>query len=488
MRQIDQLLQTLDEGELNSLHSLPLQGKQREVMNALIASAGDGSHFEGSDLGLAPEHFHQICSVLLQKSYKVLAPKGLVDLSSFLAAKNLAKLLYQQLGLYEGKILHANRLARKRFYSVAFETSQWVSFDEYDNDLIDHFGKELLKARNDSPHGASCFVEIRKLRTTIREVFAADDGAIEKKVGIRHELERYTEMLRQINDERAHYQLDLAYIDYYVFIKKNSEEVLTHLAAARSNIGCLPKWLVAEEQHILDAQMADVEYMRGNFLSSYDLYEKLWHVIPPKRLAARNFYHRLRFAEVAVIVGKNERAKEVLNFQVFITNKDLIACSRNVRLAVIALLEDQVPEAVDFITTALEYNKGKSYMFINDIRLRFLVAVCAFLQGDWVHVGTLNHRALQFLQKNKLGLTWSNYGYYFKFIEAVMIQHEIGKPIPQKIQEHYKKYSEGHFKFFGLVLEKMLRSKGPNGWLPKAANDWYQGDSTNESSETFVKV
>lgn len=83
MRNIDQLLQTLDEGELNSLFSMPLQGKQRELMNALIQSRNDGSPFEGSDLGLTQEHFHQICSVLLQRSYEVLAPSGLVDLCSF---------------------------------------------------------------------------------------------------------------------------------------------------------------------------------------------------------------------------------------------------------------------------------------------------------------------------------------------------------------------------------------------------------------------
>lgn len=488
MRQIDQLLQTLDESELNSLSSLPLQGKQREVMYALIGSRNDGSVFQAADLGLSPAHLHQICSVLLQRSYEALAPSGLVDLYSFLISKNLTKLLYQELRNHEANILHASRRDREKFYTIAFEMSQWVSFDEYDHALIDHFGQELLNSRSDSSPTDSVFVEIRKLRTSIREVFSAQHAAIEEKKELRRKLEYFSAALAGIKNDSARYRLHFAFIDYYVFIERNPAAVQGHITSAKECIQHLPTWLATEEQHLLDAHSADIEYMFGNYQHSYELFEQLWKRTSQKRLALRDHYHTLRFAEAAAIVGKIERSKEILDIPMMSGKDNLILCSKQIRLAVLSLLDDRVTEALGFIHYGAKCNKGKSNTLFTNIRLRFLEAVCAYLLGDWDHANILNVRALQFLQRKKLGLADSDFGYYFKFIEAVMIQHEIGKPIPDKLKAHYKKYSEGHFKFFGLILEKMLKSKGPNGWLPKGTNDWYPINTPTRFTRGGVKV
>ncbi len=488
MRQIGQLLRTLDERELNSLSALPLQGKQREVMNALIRWRNEGSILKGDDLGLSPVHFHQICSVLLQRSYEALAPKGLVDLCGFLISKNLTKLLYHELRHYEANILHAPRREREKFYTIAFEMSQWVSFDEYDHVLIDHFGQELLNSRSDSSPIDSLFVEIRKLRTSIREVFSAQHAAITEKKELRTKLEYFSAALAGIKNDSARYQLHFAFIDYYVFIERNPVAAQSHITAAKKCIQHLPTWLATEEQHLLGAHSADIEYMFGNYQHSYELYEHLWKRTSKKRLGLRDHYHVLRFAEVAAIVRKIECSKEILDIPIMGGKNNLAFCSKMIRLAVLSLLEDRISEALALVQEGYRCNKGKSNTLNADIRLRFLEAVCAYLMGDWDHASILNVRALQFLQRKKLGLADSDFGYYFKFIEAVMVQHEIGKPIPDKVQAHYKAYSEGHFKFFGLILEKMLKSKGPNGWLPPGTTDWCQINALKESPKKVVNV
>jgi hypothetical protein len=403
-----------------------------------------------------------------------------------LISKNLTKLLYQELRHQETGILSASRHEREKFYTIAFEISQWVSFDEYDHVLIDHFGQELLNTNVDSSEGDAMFVEIRKLRTSIREVFSAQNAAMAEKKALRTKLEYFSTKLAAVDDDRARYQLHFAFIDYYVFIERNPVAVETHIASVKGCIQHLPTWLAAEEQHHLEAQSADIEYMFGNYQRSYELYDQLWKRTRTKRLGLRDHYHVLRFAEVAAIVGMIDCSKEILDIPIMNGKENIIQCSKQIRLAVISLLEDRVSDALGFVHNGAKCNKGKSNTFFTDIRLRFLEAVCAYLMGDWDHATTLNTRALQFLQRKKRGLADSDLGYYFKFIEAVMIQHEIGKPIPDKIKAHYKKYSEGHFKFFGLVLEKMLASKGPNGWLPKAASDWYLINTSEESPENAI--
>lgn len=456
MLQIELLLRTLTKPELDLVRKINVKGKQRQVLNSLIHGREQEHPVRAHDLGISPEHFHQILSVLLQKCYAVLAGDDLIELATLLVSKNLTKLLYQQLKLLEVRLKEASSTEKEAFYRLAFETSQWVTYDDLNLPLIMHFGKRYLQFAADTKPGDVLFVEIRMLRNTIAEVYGAGIPGAEKKKRLKRKLELYRQKMYGLDNDVARYQLHCSFAEYYILVGRDPLAAQTHLHIAEQFVHAIEEPLQREERSFLVAQHADIQLMLGNYQQAYDLYTQMWASPERARFVRRSFYHTIRFAEVATIIGNRSRAIAILDEHIDRGRENLFLCSKLLRYTVIALLDGNIEKARTLINEAFKYNAGKSYAYFTDVRTRFLEVACAYLAGDWQLASSLITRALQFIRRKKVRIINSDFGYYFKFIDAAIRYQETGKPIPAKVEERIKR--TGHFRFFALVLDQIAAS------------------------------
>ncbi len=453
MLQIELLLRTLTKPEVDLVKKINVRGKQRQVLLALIQGREQGHRVRAHDLGLSPEHFHQILSVLLQKCYATLAGNDLLEVATLLISKNLTKLLHQQLKLLEVRLKDAPRSEQEAFYRMAFETSQWITYDDVILPLVKHFGKRYLQVKAHPRLGDNLFIEIRILRNTISEVYGAGIPGAEKKKRLWLKLESYRAKVYALDNEKARYQLHCAFCEYYILVARDPLAAFTHLHAAEQYVHAIVEPLQNEERSFLAAQHADIELMLGNYQQAYDRYTQIWCAPEMALFVRRSFYHTIRFAEVATIVGDRSRAVAILDEHIDRGRENLFLCSKLMRYIVIALLEGEVEKARTLIDEAFKYNSGKSYAYFTDVRTRFLEVACAYIAGDWQLASSLITRALQFIRRKKVRVINSDFGYYFKYIEAAIRYQETGKPIPAKVEERIKR--TGHFRFFALVLDQI---------------------------------
>src|SRR5580765_1017883 len=107
MRLLLNLILSLTEEEAARLSTLHLRGKQRAMMNIILATRMSGtepSKEEIDKLGLSDSHLYQITSVLLDKCEGLLVPDGGKALLEFFAYKNLPILFKQELRRQQGKM------------------------------------------------------------------------------------------------------------------------------------------------------------------------------------------------------------------------------------------------------------------------------------------------------------------------------------------------------------------------------------------------
>lgn len=458
MNQLRSIINTLDRDEFALLRSLDLKGKQKLALDGLLdEKEHSAKQITARSLALSQSHYHEISTKLLQKAYEVLAPDGLVNLCILLNGKNLSKLLYQELQRLDKRISKYGTPAEKeKFYLTAFEFSLNETVKDRNFELADKYGVAYLRHKVHQP-GDEEYVELRRLRAWVGEVYNGKTLHKEDFNDIRIRLDAATYKLKKIKHDAAYYQLSMAFVEYHSFLDRSPTKLLAHLLRAISMVDSLPEFLAREERSRLEVWMADAQYMLGNYEAGYRLYQLFFKTIPKEREAVNEPYFALRYAELATINGDFDHAKSIFKERIFsVVNQSApMVASQSVRLAVIAILQGKFTDAFAEIQTGYNANQGKSYSLIQDIRLRFLETSCAYLTGDWEYATTLINRALQFLRSKKRGLSDSDEGKYFKYIHAMMLYHEAKTPIPDFLGEHYDKYTTGPFRFFGLALEKV---------------------------------
>jgi tetratricopeptide (TPR) repeat protein len=202
--------------------------------------------------------------------------------------------------------------------------------------------------------------------------------------------------------------------------------------------------------------------MIGNFEAAYEALKTLSEEKTNYNRIVAIGHFRLREFDLATILGHYEEAEEIF-LETPTANFDHVANSRiavvYLRAAVLYLLWDKYPKAHECIRKGVAITAGRSYSFFNDVRLRFIEATYYYLKNDREYALNVCQRALHFLRSRELGLGESEFGFYFKLIEAAIAFHGNGKPIPVKIMNHYKKYRNGQFRFFGKLLDKIIQTR-----------------------------
>lgn len=452
MIQMALFFRTLTEAELASVQRLRLVGKQRKVLEGLIASAKEHRKLRARDFDISSQHFHQILSVLQQRCYNLLAPLDPVELAAYLLSKNLVKLFYKHLKSWEARAI-AEGTNDAELYQLLFEISQWVTYDSLDRPLIEHFAKQYLKAWGGGNAADELYIELRTLRNMILEIYGRGSAGDEKRLRLKSQLRRLRKQAATMSDIRVQYQLHSLLTEYYVLIERDALAGLAHLRAAEQFTYSMPSQLVADEEYALRAKYAELEFLLVDSRVAYVQYQSIWADPAAQQFVQRDYYHTIRFAEVATIQGNREHSLRILDSRIHTGEKNLFVASKMMRYIVISLLNEDLPKAHGYIEAAFKYNRGKSYTFYTDIRLRFLEVAYAYLAKDWELAAALIARAMRLINSKQVRIANSDFGYYFKFVRDVIRYRQTRKPISTKIILNCNR--EGHFCFFRLLLDKI---------------------------------
>ncbi len=410
-------------------------------------------------LQISKTHAHEMSSVLLQKLYTLFAPDGIDQLINLLFNRNLSQQAYRQLLLYDKKNQDKPAAECAQFYRIAFELSLCAIPKERECSIISYFAEKYLASIKSPSIADRLYIEMRRFRAQIVDVYLGKDLSKVMFRSLRQKIEYFANENRKYGNNQSMHELHRIFIEYYMYIDRNPQALCAHITYAKDTITSLPEFIRKEEEVEFCLLDAFAEYVQGNFASAYRIYNSHIPFNEIHDVNARSIHHILKYAESAALIGESDVAVSILNDLAergtLVGDLSLVT-SAYIRLTVIQIMNNNFAAANKYVQRARQSNRQKYYMLIDDMRLRYLETVIAYLRYDWKNAQKMIDRSIQFLREKGKKLSESDEGYYFKFIDAVMLNHEIGKPLPKKVEEHYQKYSVGQFRFFGQLLEKVL--------------------------------
>jgi tetratricopeptide (TPR) repeat protein len=442
---------------------LPLRGRQLEVWNILIRAAKDNHEADLLKTGLSRAHLDEICSVLLQKSYAVLAPGGMLDLCSFLIHKQLTPFAFDQMRVLEKRLAKTGgHKELEESYILALYITHLAPPEEQEYEYVRHVETLLLRHRSRGSAFDKDVIKIFDYRFKLLSDFQIGEQSEKVHARLAAEFESMGPRSLGSKNPFVRYQYHRTGVIFCLLYKKDAESFLRHWEAANKLLSSVPVPIFEREQLMVRSYRTEYDFMIGNFEAAYEALKTLSEEKTNYNRIVAIGHFRLREFDLATILGHYEEAEEIF-LETPTANFDHVANSRiavvYLRAAVLYLLWDKYPKAHECIRKGVAITAGRSYSFFNDVRLRFIEATYYYLKNDREYALNVCQRALHFLRSRELGLGESEFGFYFKLIEAAIAFHGNGKPIPVKIMNHYKKYRNGQFRFFGKLLDKIIQTR-----------------------------
>ena len=395
-RQLLTALSTSEKEKISSSHFTPIEER---VFRVLISDTGSQNEAElVKGLGLTRSHFQKTCSVLLQKAYTVLEPRGGKYLLRYLARKSIPHIYYAEV-LRQEKII-APLLSpedRENFYFIAFHYSTACPIDDKCLAKMQFYGKKYLSAIVKKHPFDSLAVELR----CAEYKFFSDDTNAEINAA---EVEEYYSYLLSVKKKLgrsrhrlAWFYLSLGFMGYHQRFSHSTEDYLHSIDQLQY---WRPKLIeeVSPENKLFDLVLKGKALTEGQkyeqaFPILLEAIEKTTYPYPP--LTSKTFIIS------AINTGHYSKAEHILSqllasptqysYEQTFCYMSLIQCS---------LLQGRY-KAVPHLFAEIYRQNGILYNEADDIIIRIYETIFSFLQDDLVTAETVAKKNIQWLNRRK---------------------------------------------------------------------------------------
>lgn len=455
MSYLHRFIRSLSHEELLKVRAMPLAGREREVMEYMLAHAEKalpGNTGITSSLGMTPAHFYKLSTVLLNKCYALFSPEEF-GIFTFLNRKGLDELNHHEIFKTEKKLLKKGaKETLERFYWIAFLMFARTNFSHFEPEKLHEWGGKYLAATGDTRPGEDVLVEITKTAPLMQ--FLKSSERVSETANYLQTLDGLARGLAGIHHPRAHFELFKSYAFYYTMWESNPGEALKNLQSALEIYDAAPDVFKSIERAMLLRGMAEAHVAADNFGAAYDFYDLVYNEYHDA--ICTNFYHLEKFTELAILTGKFTRAEELVktHFEKFLkTEQHGLALTAALLFAKLYLTADRPDEAIAYINQGMEV-LNKSLFFHGDVQLRNLQNAYFVFKNDHEMAENLARRNIKFLQAKNAEDTEIFTG-FFKIILAVLKMRQERVPFPKNLEEPYEIFQKGAFATHGKLLEKM---------------------------------
>ena len=458
MSQLHAFVNVLLPTELNRVRKMRLIGKEKAVADYIFSYR----HKEIADIAqicdsveITATHYYKICSVVLDKMYAELVPEKGIPLLYFLNRKGLFSHFMHEIHMQEKGLLEANTtgLELEHFYFNCFNLLQRVAARDLDELMAIEIGNKYLQYKQEKHSHDLYFVRCSYLSTKLF-LLKVTKKDIETGKSIFKELIEIEKIIKETTNHTALYQLNKALSVYYHHIVSEPEKVIQYLDKNLAIIKTHANYYSKEDEVLTQCRIAEMLYMKSSFAASFQSYSEIFNT--HSNILASDFYHHAKYAQLAIILGKYEIAKEIIGntFTPYIESKQSnIGTMGCLLFAKLYLFDDPDNVANKYIQTAKKFI-SKSFYIQYEFEVRILENIYFILKKEHKIAESLLRKNLKFMNSKGLNLKNSEIIYVFVLLQYALKTEN--KKLNNRLQNKLDLLQNSYAAIYGKLLNKVL--------------------------------
>lgn len=462
MSQLQAFLNVLQPNEINKLKKVRLIGKEKRVFDFIYSyryKELPDVEMICDEIGITTTHFYKICSVLMDKFYEELIPGRGYNLLFYLNRKDLYSHFTHEMLMQEKELLKsgASKSEIELFYSRCFELLQRVSAKNLDEDLILSYGEKYLKSKNNKIEHDEYFVRNSYLATKLY-LLKATRKDIETSKEIFEELTKTEAVLANSKNIKAKFQLNKAMSVYYNHSTGEPQKVIQYLNQNLKLIEANKAEFGEEELALTKCKIAEMYYMDSDFDKSFSEYFTNFNLY--REVLLNDFYHHAKFAQVALIVGKYDFAKEIIEnrFNIFIESKQPgTGTMGSLLFAKYYLLTGEHATANKYIQQAKKLI-SKSFYIQYEFETRILENIYFILRDDVKQAKSLLKKNIKFMNSKGFNMKNSEMIYVFVLLQEILKPDFAERRLNLRLQSKYDLLNKSYAAVYGKLLRIVMDS------------------------------
>ncbi len=459
MSLLTEYLQALFPEEKQSLHTLQLSQREKEVLK-ILSDYDESSHeHQRTAHGISSGNWDKVQSILIRKLYDALVPEGAEKLIHHLASRyTLTKHVMKELQ-YQHRVLvpsfSANRKAT--YYRILLDTFLSMSVYATNERLLIKLLRYYLSALPKAQRASQTSLYTSLIRSARISILASQmhlqKGREDKK--LEKELLREYENSCLCTSKVAQVFADLALYDYYAAIESPAQ--LHHISRAKSVSDSMDDINKLKRQQIHTKLATSLYQQSSDFEGAYREYESLFVRFPE---ALNNIYPVAKYIQVCLILSRMQEAKSMLDR----TFKKLLNHEKHVVAAIAALNYAKFYTMThDYDNALVTIQKGmgllKRQLYVQyEIELRNLQTAVLVLRGDSESALTAIDRNLRYLRDKGFKSSNSDLGEFYTVLRMFLLQPEKVHS-DQPTQRILEKWSQGIYNIYGALLKFIVTGK-----------------------------
>jgi hypothetical protein len=455
---LHELLAALAESERKSLLSLPLKGKEKELLELYISYIGKNPPSKEKiteRLGMSGSHIDKTSSILLKKCYDALVIEIAMPLWDIFRHKHLPRHFYHELSIRERELKRSgDSKMLAKFYYDAFENIHQLPYQDYDPEEAERFMKSYFTLTPDITNGDRLMIEGRFVRQQITNGLTTSNG-VSSLIPIRAKLD---ELEKLINDSVASLpivQYDLAAAQFYKVVMPDTDVQRRHFTRSIELVDNDPSTFAVEDPVLLRLKVADTYFQDSDFTKAYGIYSE---IIPfKKELIRTQFFHLTTYAHLATLCKKFEVTDNIIKefFSTYYgTQNWQVQTMADITLAKRYLYSGEVSNAKKHIDRGFLTNE-KGIIISFDVELRKLETLYFALSGDLAFAEDLISKHIKFLHSKKISVKESLHGKFFKILREIITERTTGKKLSKQTEELLAEQSSSFQAIYGFLLSKV---------------------------------
>ncbi len=457
MSHLQDFLNVLTPAEIAKVGKIRIIGVEKAVLDIFLANRNKvepNAEEIAKQLEITHTHYYKICSMLLDKIYTGLIPERGYELMLFLSQKDLYGHFTHEVLLFEKTIDQHSDLNLEEFYYNVFMLLQKVSAADMDEELLFKYGKKYLENKKNKTLGDEMMVQSCVLNTKLTLL-----KATKKKIEIAHEVAKELHVIEQKlekeNHPKANYYLNKALSTYYHQTVGDPQTVIKYqeknISLYNDNKGMFDASLLVQSK----CRIAEMQYMNSNYEQAFESYSTIFEQY--KTELESDFYHQSRFAQLAIITEKNQKAIQIIDqyFGMYVEGKKQGPGTMGALLyAKYYMFKD--PEQSNKYVQIAKRLINKNIFVQYEYEIRMLENIYFALIDDVKTARALVKRNLKFMYSKGLNLRNSDLIYVMVLLQEIVKPHFASYRFGVRLKAKYASLQKSYAIIYGKIITILI--------------------------------
>ncbi|MDB5283690.1 MAG: hypothetical protein JWO06_2765 [Bacteroidota bacterium] len=455
------LIKTLTEDELKKLNSMPVKGREEEVLHKTLKYRKEKTDVDvdariQKELSLTKSHYDKINSVLLRKCYEHFTDGSSEQVLNLIFEKRLMALQVHELKIREKNLLkNGTRQQLNDFYWAYLLKVRSQSVNGFDKKWIISMAHKYLATLPKATLEDEAEVMLMCESTFVFYHAVIGEGPGYEPVFLKL-IADWEKKLKGKKYHRANFQLLLSKANYYDYYTSNHAIVDT-LEEALREFDLAKEKIPVNQKMYAYSKLAKAYCQCSRFEEAMRTYKECFRLWGEEM--RKNHYQMLMYSVVALINREFDEAQNMIEYMMpKLTSSTDIGMKFNTfrNNAILHMHKSEYDEALKHIHSFMQFPRSETDL-LGDILNRMIHNVYFVMIGDFETATNLIEKNKKFLRSKGKTILTAEYTPYFNMLRDI-IRYKTGiVKLPADFDKKMEPFQQGIMKLYGDLLLKMLQ-------------------------------